>query len=70
MNHPLLIPLRNYLIESLDFVGGMSVLFRQVLRETFKGKFYFKLLVEQIFQVGYISFPLIIITAIIWKVSM
>lgn len=64
MNHPFLQPLRSYLIESLEFVGGMTVLFKQVIRETWKGKFYFRLLVEQIFQVGYRSFPLILITAL------
>lgn len=64
MIQALIKPLKAYTAESLDFLGGMSVLFMQVIRDTLKGRFYFKLLVEQIFQVGYRSFPLILITAV------
>ncbi|WII72404.1 ABC transporter permease [Bdellovibrio sp. 22V] len=42
----------------------MGILFRDVLRELFKGRFYWKLLIEQIYQIGMRSMPLIIITSV------
>ena len=63
MIQALMAPL-NYISESLNFIGGMWVLLMQVIHDTFKGKFYFKLFLEQIFHVGYKSFPLVFITAI------
>lgn len=45
------------------FIGGVSVLAVQVLRELKRGPFYFDLLVEQIYQVGIRSLPLIFLTA-------
>ncbi|MEK6774425.1 MAG: ABC transporter permease [Bdellovibrionota bacterium] len=52
-----------YIIECLEFIGGMGVLLYQVIRDTFRGRVYFRLLIDQIYQVGYKSFPLILITA-------
>ncbi len=52
-----------YVTESLEFIGGMSVLAYQVVRDCFKGPIYFRLLVDQIYQVGYKSYPLILITS-------
>lgn len=53
----------NYFIEIAHFCGGLTILFAQVVRDTFKGRVYWKLLREQLFQVGYRSMPLILITA-------
>ncbi len=52
-----------YIRECLEFMGGMGVLMYQVARDTVRGKVYVRLLVDQIYQVGYKSFPLILITA-------
>lgn len=53
-----------FFIEMLRFIGGVALLFRDVCKELFKGRFYWKLLVEQTYQIGLRSLPLIIITAI------
>lgn len=45
-------------------LGGMYYLCRQVTRETFRGKFYWPLLADQIYNVGVKSLPLVIITAV------
>lgn len=47
----------------VNFVGGVSLLFKQFLKESLTGKFYHKLLIEQVMSVGYKSLPLVIITA-------
>jgi phospholipid/cholesterol/gamma-HCH transport system permease protein len=52
-----------FFVELANFWGGVSILFAQVVRDTFRGKVYWKLLMEQLFQVGYRSLPLILITA-------
>lgn len=57
-------PLTRFLFEILRFLGGVGLLFRDVVKETFRGKFYWKLFVEQVYQIGIRSMPLIIITAI------
>jgi phospholipid/cholesterol/gamma-HCH transport system permease protein len=57
------LPFSVFLIEILQFVGGVGLLSREVLRELFTGPFYGRLLVEQIYQVGMRSLPLIAITA-------
>jgi phospholipid/cholesterol/gamma-HCH transport system permease protein len=44
-------------------LGESSALFGQVCKQLVRGKFYFRLLVDQLFQVGYRSLPLIIIVA-------
>jgi phospholipid/cholesterol/gamma-HCH transport system permease protein len=57
------LPLLAFLIETVNFIGGLGILTHQVVRETFSGKTYWKLIAEQIFQVGYRSLPLILITS-------
>lgn len=47
----------------IDAVGGMYILFCQVVRDLFRGKVYWHLLAEQIFLIGWKSLPLILITA-------
>jgi phospholipid/cholesterol/gamma-HCH transport system permease protein len=60
----LALPFTAFLLETLHLVGGIGLLTRQVVRELFKGRFYWKLLVEQIYQVGMRSMPLVVITAL------
>ncbi len=50
--------------EILLFAGGLVDLSRNIIRETIKGKVYWKLLAEQIHIIGWRSLPLIVITAI------
>ncbi|HEY8269502.1 MAG TPA: ABC transporter permease [Pseudobdellovibrionaceae bacterium] len=57
------LPVATLLVEIIRFWGGLGILTGQVLRETFKGKIYWKLVLEQIYQVGYRSLPLILITS-------
>jgi phospholipid/cholesterol/gamma-HCH transport system permease protein len=57
-------PFTSFLIEMLDFLGGLGLLTRDVVRDLFRGPFYGRLLIEQIFQIGARSMPLIVITAI------
>lgn len=56
--------LHQLILETLHFVGGVGLLSRDVIRDTFRGKFYGSLLTEQIFQIGIRSFPLVAITSI------
>lgn len=49
--------------ELLQFSGGMGLLIKEVSKDTFTGKFYWKLLIEQIYHVGIKSMPLVMITA-------
>ena len=57
------LPVTAFLLEVLHFWGGLGILTGQVFRDTFKGKIYWKLVVEQIFQVGYKSVPLVFVTS-------
>ncbi|MFN8792196.1 MAG: MlaE family ABC transporter permease [Bdellovibrionales bacterium] len=50
--------------DVLVFMGGLGQLFKKIVEETFRGKVYWKLLVEQIYTIGWRSLPLIMITAI------
>ena len=43
--------------------GGATLLFKQVLSELLRPPFYPKLLIEQIYQVGVMSLPLVAVTA-------
>ena len=61
-NFPLV--LTPFMTEMLQFLGGIGLLSRDIFRELFTTKIYWKLLVEQIYQVGMRSAPLIIITAV------
>ncbi len=57
------LPFTVFLIEILQFLGGIGLLSYQVFKELVVGRFYFKLMVEQIYQVGLRSLPLILITS-------
>lgn len=57
------LPLTTLFLDFLNFCGGIGILTSQVLRDTFSGKIYWRLLSEQILQIGYRSMPLIVITA-------
>jgi len=57
------LPVTVFLVETIHFWGGLGILTSQVVRETFTGKIYWKLVIEQIYQVGYRSTPLILITS-------
>ncbi|MGZ3743246.1 MAG: MlaE family ABC transporter permease, partial [Pseudobdellovibrionaceae bacterium] len=57
------LPATAFLLEIIHFWGGLGILTSQVLHETFKGKIYWKLVLEQVYQVGYRSMPLILITS-------
>jgi len=58
------LPLISMLYQALYFVGGVGFMTHQFLTDTFKGKIEYNLLIEQIYQIGSRSVPLIIITAI------
>lgn len=58
------LPLAPFLIEMLNFLGGVGLLSREIARDLFSKKIYWKLLVEQIYQVGIRSTPLVVITAV------
>jgi phospholipid/cholesterol/gamma-HCH transport system permease protein len=57
------LPLSAFIIELLQFAGGVGILTRQIVREIFTGRFYWKLLIEQIYHVGSRSLPLVAVTA-------
>jgi phospholipid/cholesterol/gamma-HCH transport system permease protein len=50
--------------QGLIFLGGLWRLYQRILADTFKGRFYWKLLGEQIYIIGWKSLPLILVTAI------
>lgn len=50
-------------LRVLQFLGANSILFKDVAIYSVKGKFYFRLLVDQIYQVGVRSMPLVFIVA-------
>ncbi|MFV8257409.1 MlaE family ABC transporter permease [Bdellovibrio bacteriovorus] len=60
----LALPFTVFMMEVLHFIGGVGLLSRDVFRETFHGKIYYKLISEQIYQIGMRSLPLIVITAV------
>ncbi|WP_041577988.1 MlaE family ABC transporter permease [Bdellovibrio bacteriovorus] len=60
----LALPFTVFMMEVLHFIGGVGLLSRDVFRETFRGKIYYKLISEQIYQIGMRSLPLIVITAV------
>jgi phospholipid/cholesterol/gamma-HCH transport system permease protein len=49
--------------EQLNFYGGVALLLRDCLREGFKRPYYWGLLVDQIYQIGVKSFPLVFVTS-------
>ncbi len=52
------------MLETFRFVGGVGLLTRDICRETFKGRFYWKLLLEQMYQIGVRSLPLVAIACL------
>lgn len=55
---------QHFLFDIFQFVGGLGYLTRDICKELFKGRFYWRLLSEQIYQIGLRSLPLIIITSV------
>lgn len=53
-----------YFRDFLFFVGGVGILAKDVLRQFFKKGNSVGLIIEQIFQIGHRSLPLILVTAI------
>lgn len=53
----------NFVISSFITLGGFTMLFANFNRGLWKGKFYFRLLTEQVFQIGVRSTPLIVVMA-------
>ncbi|HWU43713.1 MAG TPA: ABC transporter permease, partial [Bdellovibrio sp.] len=60
----LALKLTPFLIEMLQFTGGVGLLTNEILKELFSTRLYWKLLAEQIYQVGVRSTPLVVITAV------
>ncbi|PWU16141.1 MAG: ABC transporter permease [Bdellovibrio sp.] len=56
--------LKSTLDRFLLFVGGFGILLKQVASELLHPPFEWRLLMEQIYQIGFRSFPLIFITAL------
>lgn len=54
----------NQYLQFLYLFGGASTLFYQSISESFQRPFYFRLIVEQIYQIGIRSLPLVIVTAL------
>lgn len=50
-------------MQVLQVSGGMTLLLKQVIHDSLHGRFYWKLLGEQIYHIGWKSLPLIVITA-------
>jgi len=57
-------PLGNWILTSLRFVGGLTGLFVQVIKECTYPPYYFRLIVDQIFSIGIQSFALVAVTAL------
>lgn len=51
------------IIEMFHFTGGWGLLLYQINRDLLKGPVYVKLIVDQIYQIGWKSLPLIMVTA-------
>lgn len=49
--------------ELIHFIGGLGLLTKEVFNKTIRGKIYYRLIIEQIYQVGNRSFLLVVITA-------
>ncbi|WP_277576825.1 MlaE family ABC transporter permease [Bdellovibrio svalbardensis] len=58
------LPLAPFIYELLHFLGGVGMLSREIFKEFFTTRLYWKLLGEQIYQVGVRSTPLVVITSV------
>lgn len=56
-------PLQVAILNSIEFFGGLGFLSGQIFRDTFRGRFYMKLLIEQVYSIGLKSLPLVMMTA-------
>lgn len=59
----LALPFSFAFIEAIRFSGGVGILMGQILRDLFRGPFYWKLLAEQLYLIGSKSLPLVLVTA-------
>lgn len=57
-------PLKLWIEEQLNFYGGTALLVRDCFREGFRKPHYWGLLAEQIYQIGWKSFPLVFVTSV------
>ncbi len=53
-----------FFIEMINFVGSLSLLYGASIKELFSRPFYFGLLIDQIYQIGIRSLPLVGVTAL------
>ncbi len=53
----------NWFSEVIKFFGGIAFLLRDIFSELRTRPFYFKILLEQIYEIGWKSLPLVFITA-------
>lgn len=53
-----------YITPHLEFLGGTTLLTRQILSELFRHPFPFRLFAAQLYQVGVLSFPLILVVVL------
>lgn len=63
MIHTAARPFRDWIYDQLNFLGGIALLMKDCFQEGFAKPFYWKLLIEQIYQIGVRSFPLILVTS-------
>ncbi|MEQ1875742.1 MAG: ABC transporter permease [Bdellovibrionia bacterium] len=52
-----------FILETLGFMGGAAMLFRSSIRELLRPPIYMRLIVEQVYQIGVKSLPLVSATA-------
>lgn len=64
MTTPETFPLGVLAYQSLHVIGGMGLLSGRILKDLFWGRFYLRLLIDQIFSIGLKSLPLVLMTAI------
>ncbi len=57
------LPFVKFLTEVFEFLGGVGLLTKQIIKKLFTNKLYWNLIIEQIYQVGIRSTPLVLITA-------
>jgi phospholipid/cholesterol/gamma-HCH transport system permease protein len=58
------IPFFGFLMQAVSFTGGLALLAKSCWSESRQGRFEFRLFVEQIYQIGTRSMPLIAVTAV------
>jgi phospholipid/cholesterol/gamma-HCH transport system permease protein len=63
MNQAIVISFKDWVEEQLYFLGGLTLLVKDCLKEGFNKPFYWNLLTEQIYQIGVKSFPLVLVTS-------